>query len=84
MPKVPKRQRNSSPKNTFPGAITTTWMEQWEPHSNATASLWGVLIDAQGTIRFYAAGYETKDLQSAISKLGPEFGSLAVASANAH
>jgi thiol-disulfide isomerase/thioredoxin len=44
----------------------------------------GVLIDAQGTIRFYAAGYETKDLQSAISKLGPEFGSLAVANANAH
>ena len=44
----------------------------------------GVLIDAQGTIRFYAAGYETKDLQSAISKLGPEFGSLAGASANAH
>jgi thiol-disulfide isomerase/thioredoxin len=44
----------------------------------------GVLIDAQGTIRFYAAGYETKDLQWAISKLGPEFGSLAVASANAH
>lgn len=44
----------------------------------------GVLIDAQGTIRFYAAGYETKDLQSAISKLGPEFGSLATASANAH
>jgi hypothetical protein len=42
----------------------------------------GVLIDAQGTIRFYAAGYETKGLQSAISKLGPEFGSLAV-SANA-
>jgi thiol-disulfide isomerase/thioredoxin len=44
----------------------------------------GVLIDAQGTIRFYAAGYETKDLLWAISKLGPEFGSLAVASANAH
>jgi thiol-disulfide isomerase/thioredoxin/outer membrane lipoprotein-sorting protein len=42
----------------------------------------GVLIDAQGTIRFYAAGYETKDLQSAISKLGPEFGSLAAPSAN--
>jgi thiol-disulfide isomerase/thioredoxin len=44
----------------------------------------GILIDAQGTVKFYAAGYETKDLQSAISKLGPEFASLAVASANAH
>jgi thiol-disulfide isomerase/thioredoxin len=44
----------------------------------------GVLIDAQGTIRFYATGYEMKDLQSAISRLGPEFGSLAVATANAH
>jgi thiol-disulfide isomerase/thioredoxin len=44
----------------------------------------GVLIDAQGTIRFYEAGYEAKDLQSAISKLGPEFGSLAVTTANAH
>lgn len=44
----------------------------------------GILIDAQGTVRFYAAGYELKDLQSAISKLGPEFASLAVASANAH
>ena len=44
----------------------------------------GVLIDAQGTIKFYAAGYEMKDLQSAISKLGPEFESLTGASANAH
>lgn len=44
----------------------------------------GILIDAQGTIKFYAAGYETKDLQSAISRLGPEFASLAVPSANAH
>ncbi len=43
----------------------------------------GILIDAQGTIKFYAAGYELEDLQSAISKLGPEFASLAVASANA-
>jgi thiol-disulfide isomerase/thioredoxin len=42
----------------------------------------GILIDAQGTIRFYAAGYESKDLQSAISKLGPEFESLAAASTN--
>jgi thiol-disulfide isomerase/thioredoxin/outer membrane lipoprotein-sorting protein len=44
----------------------------------------GILIDAQGTIKFYAAGYETKDLQAAISKLGPEFAALAVSSANAH
>ena len=44
----------------------------------------GILIDAQGTVRFYAAGYEMKDLQSAIAKLGPAFASLAVASANAH
>ena len=39
----------------------------------------GILIDAQGAVRFYAAGYETKDLRSAISKLGPEFESLAPA-----
>ncbi len=44
----------------------------------------GILIDAQGTIRFYAAGYETKDLQSAISVLGPEFGSSAAANSNTH
>ena len=44
----------------------------------------GILIDAQGTIRFYSSGYEAKDLRSAISKLGPEFGFLADSSANAH
>ena len=44
----------------------------------------GIQMDAQGTVKFYAAGYEMKDLQSAISKLGPEFGSLAVASPNPH
>ena len=42
----------------------------------------GILIDAQGTVRFYAAGYEIRDLRSAISKLGPEFASLAVARPN--
>lgn len=42
----------------------------------------GVLIDAEGTITFYKSGYEISDLRAAIAKLGPQFSSVAAASAS--
>jgi thiol-disulfide isomerase/thioredoxin len=42
----------------------------------------GVLIDKDGKITFYRSGYEIADLRSAIAKLGPEFNSVASASAS--
>jgi thiol-disulfide isomerase/thioredoxin len=43
----------------------------------------GVLVDADGKITFYKSGYGIADLRSAIAKLGPQFSSVAPASANA-
>lgn len=34
----------------------------------------GVLIDGEGKITFFKAGYDIHDLRAAIAKLGPEFG----------
>ena len=42
----------------------------------------GVLVDADGKITFYKAGYGVADLRSAIAKLGPEFSSVASTAAN--
>jgi thiol-disulfide isomerase/thioredoxin len=39
----------------------------------------GVLIDAEGKVTFYKAGYEIADLRNAIAKLGPQFSSIAPA-----
>jgi thiol-disulfide isomerase/thioredoxin len=40
----------------------------------------GVLLDADGKVTFYDAGYEISDLRSAIAKLGPQSGSIAPSS----
>ena len=37
----------------------------------------GVLIDADGKVAFYKAGYEISDLRNGIAKLGPQFSALA-------
>lgn len=37
----------------------------------------GVLIDSEGKITFYQAGYDVADLRAAIAQLGPEFRSVA-------
>jgi thiol-disulfide isomerase/thioredoxin len=42
----------------------------------------GVLIDADGKVTFYRSGYEISDLRNAITKLGAQFGSIAVPSAS--
>jgi thiol-disulfide isomerase/thioredoxin len=43
----------------------------------------GVLIDADGKVTFYKAGYGIAELRTAIAKLGPEFSPVAPANANA-
>ena len=36
----------------------------------------GVLIDSQGTIKFYAVGFDISELRAAIAELGPDFASI--------
>jgi thiol-disulfide isomerase/thioredoxin len=44
----------------------------------------GVLIDAEGKVTFYKAGYDVAELWTAISKLIPEIGSSSSSSAKGH
>jgi hypothetical protein len=41
----------------------------------------GVLVDSDGTIKFYDVGFGIAELRAAIAKLGPEFASIRTATA---